>query len=343
MGGASLRFFLFLAASALTLACFCGESVAGKGDYSYATPYAPEDRTAGGKDGEAVPDEDDVFDEIDVSSFIKPVQDVYIEGTVPELSKMYWAVGKFEMEDNQAIDHYLLINECDMYRRFYQNDFEWEKIREATRTLIKRNLAKFPTQFEVVLPIVLDRYDVDKKEFTIKEDSKIMGMRRLDFNNNPPFKDLCGIQGEILQYPRNIILVLNRPFSIEKVPVRPEIAEMYLEDSRMKFENLPAQLQMRKYERMAFLRLKVRITKYKETVTNIAGDLRAVVFGKIEGVEVYADSKKMKPMYLSKLQDKRVRKFRELSSDGAGIVPADAETGEEDAGDGKQQQQNIPH
>ena len=85
---------------------------------------------------------------------------------------------------------------------------------------------------------------------------------------------------------------------------------MYLDEARRKFEYLPAKLQMSEYERRAYMRLKIRITKYKETTRGIAGDLRAVVFGKIEGVEVYADTKKMKPMYISEIKDKRLRRFR---------------------------------
>ncbi len=260
-------------------------------------------------------DEELIFDEVDVTTFLKPIEDAYKEISFNALSKAYWTIGKFDVNDNDAIDNYLLINECEMFKQFYQNDFEWNKIREATRGYIKKNMNKFPTTFEILMPLDLDRYDVDKKEFIIKEHSRVEGLRRLDFSNNPQ-KETCGRPGDVPNYPKNIILILNRPFSMEKVPVRPEIAEMYLDELRRKYEHLSVRLQAEQYERKAYLRLKVRVSKYKDTVKNIGGELRATVFGRIEGVEVYADSMKIRPMYITKLQDKRVRRFRGAGPSG---------------------------
>ena len=306
--------------------------------YSFSNAESSEDGGDDAGNGETMPgeeaegeSEEDIFDEIDLSSYIKPVSDEYNDGSFLMLSKMYWAIDKLDIEDNEAIDNYLLINECMLYNQFYHNDFEWDKIREATRTHIKKTMKNFPTTIEIIMPIELARYDVDKKEFIVSEESRIMGMRRLDFSNNPFNRETCNVSGEIKHYPKNIILVLNRPFALDRVPVRPEIAEMYLEDARQEVASLSAKVQMDAYKRKAFLRLKIRISRYKETVRSIGGDLRAVVFGKIEGIEVYADDDKMKPMYISKLQDKRLRHFRAIKS---GVVEPEEETEEDQPQEG---------
>ena len=313
----SLKKILF-AVLALALLMPCASSRAqDAASYSFSTTGGkPQDGDYANDAEKAITadEEEDVFDEVDLSSYIKPINDEYVDGSFLMLSKMYWAVDKLDPKDNEAIDNYLLINECGLYNQYFHNDFEWEKIREATRAHIIKNMKKYPTTLEIILPIELDRYDVAKKEFIISETSKVMGMRRLDFNNNPFNRDVCNKSGEIAQYPKNIVLVLNRPFAMDRVPVRPEIAEMYLEDARQNVQNLAAKLQMDAYKRTAYLRLKIRVSRYKESVRSIGGDLRAVVFGKVEGIEVYADSKKMKPMYISKIQDKRLRHFRNLKS-----------------------------
>jgi hypothetical protein len=63
------------------------------------------------------------------------------------------------------------------------------------------------------------------------------------------------------------------------------------------------------YQRVAYLRLKVHLTKYKETTRSTSGDLRAVVFAVLDGVEVYADSRKLKPMYMGTNTTKRSIRF----------------------------------
>jgi hypothetical protein len=144
-------------------------------------------------------------------------------------------------------------------------------------------------------------------------DSKIIDMRRLDFSRNYFYKPVCGVVGEIPGYPHNVILALNRPFTIERIPVRPEIARMYLEQMADDVSLLPNALQITQYKRSAFLRLRVHLTKYKETVFTSSG-VRAVVFGTVDGVEVYADLQKTKPMYVSTVSDKRIRRFHRGSN-----------------------------
>jgi hypothetical protein len=254
-------------------------------------------------------DEED-FIETDVTGDIKPIKDDYVITSYDNLAKLYWALGMLKPDDQRAIDNFLLITECDLYQRFYHNDFEWIKIREATLNKIKKETPQYPMKFEIIIPIEFGRYDVDKQEFEVTPKTKIIDMRKLDFSHNPIIRPVCGVPGEIYGYPHNIIVALNRAFTLERVPVDPEIAELYIDETRDMNSLLPVNVQMPSYRRQAFLRLKVHITKYKETVYSISGDLRAVLFASIDGVEVYADSHKMKPMYMSSSDSKRGIKFR---------------------------------
>jgi len=257
---------------------------------------------------------EEVFDSIDLSAFERGGQDEYAEASYIALTQLYWAINKLDLSNDTAIDNYLLINECELYTQFYHNDFEWSRLRDATRRSIEQNRHNFPTKFEVVMPILLGRYDIENREFALDEDTKIHSMRRLDFNHNSSFSAICSKRGDIDYYPKNIVIVFNRPFSFDKLPVPPEIAEMYLDETNREIHTLNARLQELRTERVAYLRLKVSITKYDETVKARSGHTRAVVFGHIDGIEVYADRELMKPMYLSQVSDNRMRRFRSRSA-----------------------------
>ncbi|MBU0860072.1 MAG: DUF4852 domain-containing protein, partial [Alphaproteobacteria bacterium] len=195
------------------------------------------------------------------------------------------------------------------YQRFYNNDLEWEKIRNATRGHINHNVANFPTKFEIMLPIYLDRYTSDKGFFALTEESKMINLRRLDIGMNSK-ESVCRDKSEIKGYSRNLILTLNRPFTLTRIPVSRALAELYIEESRAAFENIPLNLRMEYYERIAFLRAKVRITSFKEYVSGRQGEMQAVVFAQLDGIEIYADLERQKLLYKEDKKEKSVRQRR---------------------------------
>ncbi len=239
--------------------------------------------------------------------------DGYVTPTLENLSRLYWSIGKLDIDNDEHINNYLVINECELYLRYFHNDFEWKKIQDATRDHILKTMGKFYTTVEILSPIYLERYNSEKEYFELTEDSKIVGTRRLDFAQNiRAHKELCTVTGNIDGYPDNMIIILSRPFVLEKVPVKRELAQLYLEDAKRFYESLPPRLQMQRYERMAFLRLKVKVTQYKNTITVIRGEKRAVVFGQLEGYEIYADQDKMKPLYSKDTTGIRFKRLRRI-------------------------------
>lgn len=247
---------------------------------------------------------------IDIVEMKYSESDEYIDPNRQNMSKLMWQMGILDLSDNVAIDNYLLINECELYLRFYNNDIEWEKIREATREHLNNNMMKFSTKFEILVPISLNRYNPEKQYFELEEESKMINVRRLDINMNNR-RQACNEKGkEIRGYPRNIILTLNRPFSFTRVPVSKALAELYIEEARIQYENVPLKLQNEYYERMAFLRAKVNITSFKEAIQGRHGEMQAVVIGQLDGVEIYADVEKQKLMYRENRKNKSIRQRR---------------------------------
>ncbi|AEP09529.1 DUF4852 domain-containing protein [Micavibrio aeruginosavorus] len=228
---------------------------------------------------------------------LKPVVDEYVPMTIENLSKMYWAVALPNIDSDDDIDNYLLINECEMYTKFYHNDFEWQEIRRVTRDYIQKNITQFPQTFEVIMPIYLDRYDIGAEKFLIEPESQFIGVSRLDTRYNNVSDDICGVKSTIENYPRNLVLNFNLPFSLRDIPVKPEVAEFYMQESLRQFEGLPNKLKLMNYERVAFVRLKVTMLQFKEFTRVGNGPLKGVFFARIDGYDIFADQNKRLLMY----------------------------------------------
>lgn len=109
-----------------------------------------------------------------VEDLIQPVEDEYQIITLRSLSKLYWAIGKFDLTDTRAVSNYLLINECDLYTQYYNDDLEWRKVQEAARDYLSKNMSHFSTKFEMVVPITLDRYDIENQKFMLDEKVRLL-------------------------------------------------------------------------------------------------------------------------------------------------------------------------
>jgi hypothetical protein len=241
----------------------------------------------------------------------KIITDGYIETTFPNLVNAYWAVAKFDIDDDKAIDDYMMITNCDIYKQYFNNDFEWDKVRTAARQYLTTNAAKLPTRFEAMLPIQLDKYDPKSQQFKIRDKYQQHNLVRIDVITNVEGEAVCDYKETIPLYPKNIVVLLNRPFSVKAFPVNPEVAELYLKE--MAIKPLLGGQQRRKLlhedtteDRPAYLRLKLRLAQYKETITKYNFH-RAVIYAYLEGWDVYADEMETKPLYVSQFKKREAQ------------------------------------
>lgn len=247
------------------------------------------------------------------------VQDGYIPSKFVDLSRAYWAVGKFDLADNQAIDNYMMINECELYRRYYHSEFEWAKVRESAREYINKHMAEFPTKFEVMVPVYLGSYDSDKEEFTVTAESMMTETRRIDVIVNGTQR-LCEMQvsKEIEGYPTNIIVYLNRPVVFVRLPMSRELAAFFVDYSDRMYDTLPTEVRRKEKTRVAFLRLKVKLIQYKETTLVNSRWPRAVVLTQLDGIEVYADPNKTQLLFRQDIKSKKLRRVKKSVEGGSG-------------------------
>lgn len=215
----------------------------------------------------------------------------YVEINFENISRTMWSMNALSVYDDQAVDNFLKITECDLYGRFYLNEFEWKKIREAARGYITKYKITFPRHYEYTQPMMLDRYDFALKGFAIAPASVFASATRLELGVNLHYTSNCkdrGLEG-LAGYPTSIMMTMKKPFQLSFVRVNEEIAKEYLKMLEEKSVDVTN-------GRPAYVRFRVRLESYlgvdyfgQGTYGNFGGVL--------ETVEVFADREMMFKIY----------------------------------------------
>jgi hypothetical protein len=235
------------------------------------------------------------------------IKDGYGIPTFKNLSKLYWALAMFDLGDDVAIDNYLMINECDLYRKYFSSDFEFESLRAATKETIVKNMASFPVKFEIMIPVGLDRYDTGTEKFKLDPRSHFIGSKRLEVYVNDVGAYVCGKnRSDIPGYPKNFILSLSRPFTLTEVPVAPELAQFYIEESQRLAQKYTYRYSISKHGRVAYIRLKVTLNQFRGYSKKTGQAPMADIFGTIDGFDLYADRDKTLLLYSQAAEAKKV-------------------------------------
>lgn len=229
------------------------------------------------------------------------LDDLYVRPTYENLSKLYWALNALDLNKDEHVDSYMQINECGIYRDYKFNEFEWRHVRTSARGIIAKEKDDFPVRFRIMRPMKLTDYDFEKKGFQVHSDFDTELSRRFSVIAGDVRDEICGIKGVIKDYPRGILVELNRPFELNFVPVDEELAQLYIKETMEKFtERAPKyQTQSNVYNtRNAFLEIRVKLFAHQGIVKN--GDYDGYlgnVIGAIEGYKIYADRGREKLLY----------------------------------------------
>lgn len=238
----------------------------------------------------------------------------YVDPTYQNLAALYWALGILDVNNSILIDNFLAITECEMYMSYVNNDLEWKEIREVTRDFLRTNYKNFPTSFKITIPLYLGQYNADEEYFEVNQKrSATDTVRNIEtiYYTKPV---TCGLTADLEGYPRNLILYLNRPFSLSQLPVEKELARLFLDESATKNSRrtMDANRSTKRddLDRMAFLELMFRVHSFKENKNTMGGFVKAVVYAQIDYIRVYADYEKQKLLYEKDMYEDETRKRR---------------------------------
>lgn len=239
---------------------------------------------------------------------------IYEKPTMETLSQLYWSLGKFDTGDDEAIDNYLKINECDIYNAFIHDEFEWVNIRQSTRDYIAKNKKKFPVRFALVQPLRLKDYDLQTHEFGVFEPYQVNSMRRFEVLLPRGSDGVCNSSGSIPGYPENMYVELSRPFTLTSLKIEPEIAKKFIDERLAKAQELGEHANNLYASREVFMVMNIRIFSIKEDVS--ASKTQNIQYAQaiavLESFEVYADSKLDELLFSENFMRERKRSSEEM-------------------------------
>lgn len=213
----------------------------------------------------------------------------YVQPTLQNISKLYWKKNALVESNDTAIDNFMLINECDIYKKFFKDDFEWERIREAGRKMIKENKDSFPYKFKMLIPIDLGRYNMTRKGFSLINKTAFKDLRRIEIGGNSNRTSVCKNDNTIENYPRNLILILNKPFSYDFVELDEHIAQAFIVRQKYAKINRPRELQNKNFDRLAYARMRITFSKYQGETRGSDNFPVAIMFGRLDGIDIFED------------------------------------------------------
>ena len=241
---------------------------------------------------------------------------IYQGPTIAKLSQLYWALGKFKLTDDTAVDNYLRINECDIYKDYHHNEFEWKNIRESGRKFLADNKKKFSLRFEYIQPLRFAEYNMEKKEFNIWDKYIVDGARSFEVLSKDSTDGSCGSgDRDIPGYPRGLNIELSRPFTLKAIPISEDLARKYILTKSDYFKSLKPeqQTQYAMYSaRDAYVVMQVKVFAYNEDFKTRENYLLSKVLAVLESYEVYADRDLTQLIYSENTNKKKERSEKEV-------------------------------
>lgn len=204
--------------------------------------------------------------------------------TYQNMTKLYWYYGFPDIENNEHIDIFFQVNECDLYEKYYGDEFEWGPLRETMRDYLRSSSSNFSRRLYFDLPIEVGIYNVEKGNFTVE--SKNFNSAERDFFPHPTYvgwnKNFCGYSNPLApdnSYPREGLFRLIRPINVPHIKVEEAQAKQLVR----KWKEKEAE------KRYLAIRIYLTITKYVGLQDFSRNKSVPVYLAYLEGYEIYED------------------------------------------------------
>lgn len=214
----------------------------------------------------------------------------YNLSTLENLSKLYWRLGAFDFDDDMAVGNYLKINDCKIFTEYLNDDLEWAEIVKVMKGHLKKESSTFPLNYQFLLELHLGRYDPEQKGFPLVDRTGFTDAKRIEVDSIDFNKEVCYDPGTIKDYPKSVIILLPRPFTLDLLKVDEHVAQAYILRKKSEYSKLSDEQKVRAYERDAYLRLRVTFSQYHGNFRGEGNQTMAILFGTIDGYEIFEDS-----------------------------------------------------
>ena len=235
-------------------------------------------------------------------------QHIYESPNIKTFSYLHWSASILDIKDDENIDFFLKITECELYKRFRADEFEWARIRDATRDYIEENKLDFPVRYEIVIPLKMGEYNKEKSYFELNTENAVKSVRLVEMMATDIFfRDICGDESrDIGNYYRGFILELSRPFSLQVVPAENDTAQRIITEKNKQYQDYLKTIHNPHFSQSELFKLReayafvyVKIFTYKGQYperTN-EGYYLGQLLGVVDGYEIFEDITRKKLLY----------------------------------------------
>lgn len=214
----------------------------------------------------------------------------YNPSTLENLSKLYWRLGAFDFDDDMAVGNYLKINECKLFTEYLNDDLEWKEIVKVMKSHLRRDRDTFPLNYQFILELHLGRYDPVKGGFPLVDRTGFIDAKRIEVDSIDHEREICYDSNAIKDYPKSLIVLMPKPFNLDFVKLDEHVAQAYILRKKSEYAKMDEAIRVKRYERDAYLRLRVTFSQYHGNLRGENSQVMAILFGNIDGYEIFEDS-----------------------------------------------------
>ncbi len=231
--------------------------------------------------------------------------DDYKYGNYPNTTYLYWSFGLPDISNDSHVDYFLQVNECELFKKYYGNEFEWGPLRETTREFLSNKRDKFSRKLYFDLPIKVGQYNIENGHFGVISTNFNSGQR--DFF---PYLDTrqavnCGIGRGVKQedkffyvYPLEPVFRFIRPLMVPHIKVDEETAKELVQGWKDVYTNLDQ-------NRFLAIRLFITVTKYSGFQDFQKEDNVPVFLSYINGYQIYKTMNMQELLYTKSYKTRR--------------------------------------
>ncbi len=211
-------------------------------------------------------------------------QDIeYKNATIQRLTNHLSRHGGINFDDSKQFKEYAIIEDCQVLKKYFENDFDWNRIRLAFKQHIQKLKApEKPLKLRIPGKIQITRYNFTTESFDLENSSILKDVGYLQISSDS--YDLCDgkfSERDIKNLPNLYYLKLDTPLNIFRIPVSKPVALGILEKTAVERRDL----------RSLYIDIKVSVDDIAtETPKGDESYKNAFYFnGKVESIDFYTD------------------------------------------------------
>lgn len=212
----------------------------------------------------------------------------YIPATYQNIAFSLWALNAYDPSDEAAIDAYLQISKCPIFKMYKDDDFMWQNIREGEKREIDYFADQYPNRFYIDSLIALGRYDFQNNQFELLDNFKFSDAGTIRFPFYKPNTRLCVNDEAYAKYFSTLMsFKSDTEYALTHVPIAPDRANKLIDEiSRYTYPT------MRNYERVVPIRFEITITGHE-----FAGKEDIIFTGDMDRIQVFSDAERQNPIW----------------------------------------------